>query len=190
MGSVDYIVRFKGDYSALAKDMSKINAETKKLEDDEVIIKLDYDGNIKEFNKVFDKISKMHPELGIQFQYNVNKKMLDKELDKLEKLTSIKADIDERKVVDKLKNLGNDVKSSIQDGLSKEEVTKRLETFFGYYNTAVKAGAKNIDVDFSNIHDEIFKSFSSAADDIKEVYDEVWDTNENKKIVYSIFCCQ
>lgn len=182
MGSVDYIVRFKGDYSALAKDMSKINAETKKLEDDEVIIKLDYDGNIKEFNKVFDKISKMHPELGIQFQYNVNKKMLDKELDKLEKLTSIKADIDERKVVDKLKNLGNDVKSSIQDGLSKEEVTKRLETFFGYYNTAVKAGAKNIDVDFSNIHDEIFKSFSSAADDIKEVYDEVWDINDNKKI--------
>ena len=33
MGQAEYIVRFKGDYSALQKDINKIAGETKKLSD-------------------------------------------------------------------------------------------------------------------------------------------------------------
>lgn len=180
MGKTEYIVRFKGDYSVLAKDLNKINAETKKLEDDEVIVKLNYDGNIKEFNKVFDKISKMHPELGIQFQYNVNEKMLNNELDRLKKLTDIKIDIDEGNVQKKIEQLADGVDYALQEGMSKAEITKRLNNLFGYYNTAIKAGAKNID--FYSITDRLYESFEIEADEIKKIYDDIFDKNSEKPI--------
>ena len=182
MGTTDYIVRFKGDYSALQKDINKINGETKKLADDEVIIKLNYDGNIKEFNKVFDQISKMHPELGIQFQYNVNEKILRQELDKLEKLSDLKLDIDEGKVSGKLKNLADNVESALKEGMSKNEITRRVNEFFGYYNTAIKAGAKNIDSDFDSINNRLYDLFENQAEEIKDIYNEIFDSNDKKKI--------
>lgn len=179
MGQTDYIIRFKGDYSALEKDLNKIGQATRKLEEDEVLIKLNYDGNIKEFNKVFDKISNMHPELGIQFQYNVNQKMLEQELDKIDQLTEIKLDVDENKVQTKLKNLADNVDTALQGSMSKDEITKRLKNVFAYYNTAVKAGAKNIN--FDSITNRLYDSFSIEADEIKNIFDDVFDLNDNKK---------
>lgn len=179
MGQTDYIIRFKGDYSALEKDLNKIGQATRKLEEDEVLIKLNYDGNIKEFNKVFDKISNMHPELGIQFQYNINQKMLEQELDKIDQLTEIKLDVDENKVQTKLKNLADNVDTALQGSMSKDEITKRLKNVFAYYNTAVKAGAKNIN--FDSITNRLYDSFSVEADEIKNIFDDVFDLNDNKK---------
>ncbi|SCW70286.1 hypothetical protein SAMN05660484_02596 [Eubacterium ruminantium] len=180
MGQAEYIVRFKGDYSALQKDINKIAGETKKLSDDEVIIKLAYDGNIKEFNKVFNQISEMHPELGIQFQYNVNQKILEQETDKLKKLTDIKIDVDENKAQKKLENLADYVETALMDGLSKDEINKRVRDVFGYYNTAIKAGAKNID--FGSIRNRLLDSFSIESDEIADIYAEIADRNINKPI--------
>lgn len=180
MGQAEYIVRFKGDYSALQKDINKIAGETKKLSDDEVIIKLAYDGNIKEFNKVFNRISEMHPELGIQFQYNVNQKILEQETDKLKKLTDIKIDVDENKAQKKLENLADYVETALMDGLSKDEINKRVRDVFGYYNTAIKAGAKNID--FGSIRNRLLDSFSIKSDEIADIYAEIADRNINKPI--------
>lgn len=180
MGQAEYIVRFKGDYSALQKDINKIAGETKKLSDDEVIIKLAYDGNIKEFNKVFNQISEMHPELGIQFQYNVNQKILEQETDKLKKLTDIKIDVDENKAQEKLENLADYVETALMDGLSKDEINKRVRDVFGYYNTAIKAGAKNID--FGSIRNRLLDLFSIESDEIADIYAEIADRNINKPI--------
>ena len=180
MGSAEYIVRFKGDYSALAKDLKSIGAATKKIEDDEVIVKLAYDGNIKEFNKVFDQIAKKHPELGIQFQYNVNEKILKQEIDRLEKLTELEIDIKDNKVQNKLENLAGNVEHALEEGLGKDEITKRLKNVFGYYNTAIKAGAKNIN--FKDITDRLDDAFSIEADEIQDILGEVIDLNINKPI--------
>ena len=180
MGQAEYIVRFKGDYSALAKDMAKINAATTKLEDDEVIIKLNYDGNIKEFNKVFDQISKMHPELGIQFQYNVNEKMLNQEIDKLNQLTEIKLDVKEGNVQGKLETLADNIETSLKKGLSKEDISRQLREFFGYYNTSIKAGAKEIDL--RAVNNRISKIFETQKNEIRELYDDIWFENDRKKI--------
>ena len=180
MGSTEYIVRFKGDYSALEKDIKKISGATKKLEDDEVIIKLNYDGNIKEFNKVFDHISKLHPELGIQFQYNVNEKILRQELDKLEKLTDLKLDIDEGKVPKKLESMADGIKNALNEGVSKDEIERRVKDFFGYYNTAIKAGAKNIDSDFDDINKKLFDYFKNQSEEIRNIYDEIFEKNDEK----------
>lgn len=180
MEKAEYIVKFRGDYSALAKDLKNIGAETKKIEDDEVIIKLAYDGNIKEFNKVFDKISKMHPELGIQFQYNVNEKILKQEMKKLDELTELKLNVDEGKVQAKLEKLAENVEFALEEGMSKDEITKRLKNVFGYYNTAVKAGAKNIN--FKDIKDRLDDAFSIETDEIQDIFGEVFDLNINKPI--------
>lgn len=180
MEKAEYIVKFRGDYSALAKDLKNIGAETKKIEDDEVIIKLAYDGNIKEFNKVFDKISKMHPELGIQFQYNVNEKILKQEIKKLDELTELKLDVDEGKVQAKLEKLAENVEFALEEGMSKDEITKRLKNVFGYYNTAIKAGAKNIN--FKDIKDRLDDAFSIETDEIQDIFGKVFGLNINKPI--------
>ena len=178
MGRTEYIVRFKGDYSALAKDLKQIGAATKQIADDEVIIKLHYNGNIKEFNKTFDTISKMHPELGIQFQYNVNEKLLNQELEKLKGITELQLDIDEGKVRDKLQNLGNSVETAFNEGLSKDEITKRVKQFFGYYNTATKAGVKDISKLFYGIRTRIYDALKS--DNHISIFDDLIDADEKK----------
>lgn len=180
MGQTEYVVKFKGDYSALAKDIDKINGATKKLEDDEVIIKLNYDGNIKQFNKVFDEISKKHPELGIQFQYNVNEKLLKQETDKLKQLTDLKLDIDEGKVESKLNSLSDGIKEALSNGMSKDDVAKRLKDFFSYYNTAVKAGAKNIDI--GALTNKIDDAFIGSKKDIHDMYIDFFDSGDFEKV--------
>ena len=179
----EYIVRFKGDYSALAKDISKINAETKKLEDDEVLIKINYDGNIKDYNKKLGEISKKHPEIGVQFQYNANKKILDKEVEKLNQLTELELDIKENKVQDKLESLADNINSALIDQLSKEEISERVKTLFKYYNTAVEAGAKNID--FKSIKNRLIDDFSFESDEIADIWADIFDNNEIKP--YKLF---
>lgn len=183
MGRAEYVVQFKGDYSALQKDINKINGETRKLANDEVIIKLNYDGNIKEFNKVFDEISKLHPELGIQFQYNVNQKILEQELGKLDQLTELKLDVDNGRVQEKLEKMADGIESALQNKLSKDEITKQLTEYFGYYNTAIKAGAKRIDID--SINNRLVESFEIEEDEIKKIFDNVFDLNASKP--YQLF---
>lgn len=180
MGATEYIVRFKGDYSALAKDIQKINGETKKIADDEVIIKLNYDGNIQEFNKVFSKIEKMHPELGIQFQYNVNQKMLEQEMDKLDKLTKLQIDIDEGQAQTKLNKLGEAVENAVTKGMSKEDVGQRIKDFYSYYNTALKAGAKNLDI--GDIERKIDDAFRSASNDLQKIWEDTADKIDRYKL--------
>ena len=180
MGQAEYIVRFKGDYSALESDLKKINGATKKLEDDEVIIKLNYDGNIKEFNKVFDSISKQHPELGIQFQYNVNEKLLNQELDKLEKYTQLKLDIDESNVQSKLEKMGDDIGLALQNHLDAKDIKKLVENYFGYYNTAIKAGAKHINID--EINNRLSKAFEIESKDIKQIFDDIFESGKSETL--------
>ena len=42
----EYIAKISGDISGLEKAIKKANGTMKKLEDNEVLIKLDYDGNV------------------------------------------------------------------------------------------------------------------------------------------------
>ena len=180
MNSAEYIVRFKGDYSALAKDLTAIGAATKKLEDDEVVIKLHYDGNIKEFNKVFDKISNMHPELGIQFQYNVNQKILEEELGKLRKLSEIKLDVDNGDVLIKLNKMVDNVEHSLQKGLSEELIEEQVRDVFKYYNTAIDAGAKKIDIDSAT--NRLYDVLDLKGKKFRDLYDNIFDQNINKPL--------
>ena len=73
----EYITKIKGDISALDKTIKEAQGKIQRLNEDEVLIKFDYDGNAKQFNKVFQSIIKNHPEFTIQLQYDLNKKFLD-----------------------------------------------------------------------------------------------------------------
>ena len=101
----EYIAKISGDISGLEKAIKKANGTMKKLEDNEVLIKLDYDGNVKDFNKEFDKILKACPELPIQFQYDVNQKMLNKEINKLKDLQDLKFDINTKNADKKIQSM-------------------------------------------------------------------------------------
>ena len=176
MAQNEYIVHFKGDYSALAKDIKAAQGMVKKLEDDEVLLKINYDGNIKEYNKILSNLAKQHPELGIQFQYNSNEKILKEELDKLDNLLKLKADIDDGNVQKKLQSLADNIDSALLQGLDKNEVSKRLKDFYGYYNTALQAGAKNIKID------DIEKYLTSVFEEsgLSDIFDEIWENNDIK----------
>lgn len=140
--TTEYIAKIKGDTSQLEQVLKKVQGKMKKLEDDEVLIKLDYDGNVKQFNKVFDQVLKACPDLTIQFQYDVNKKLLDKEVKKLETLEDIKIGIDSKDFSKNLDNKIKDIKNSVSNNASSDSIAQQIKDLFKYANTAKELGAK------------------------------------------------
>ena len=90
----EYIAKIKGDISALDKTIREAQGKIQRLNDDEVLIKFNYDGNAKAFNKAFQSILNKHPELSVQLQYDLNKKFLDQKMAELSELEAIKMKMD------------------------------------------------------------------------------------------------
>ena len=136
----EYIAKITGDTSGLEKAINKANGKMKKLENDEVLIKLNYDGNVKGFNAEFDKILKACPDLTIQFQYNANQKMLDKEMDKLKQLQALKLDIETDNVNNKINSMVSDLNKSAQNGVSEDIIESKIKGIYKYANTVKDLG--------------------------------------------------
>ena len=57
--NAEYIVKIGGNISSLEKVIKKAQGQVKRISDDEVLIKLAYDGNLKEFNKTLKNSFKL-----------------------------------------------------------------------------------------------------------------------------------
>ena len=77
MDPLTYKVKIDGDTSNLKKALEMVGGQLNKLED-QIVIKLDYDGNYKNFNKTLQRVYKQAPEVGIRFQYDLNQEALKK----------------------------------------------------------------------------------------------------------------
>lgn len=154
MATVEYIAKIKGDTSALEAALQKAEGRIQKLNEDEVILKLNYDGNIKAFNKVFEKVMKACPEIDIQFQYNINKKILDQKISELQKMDALKVDIDTGNVKAKIKDMVDALQTGFESAEpGDDELKQRVRDLYAYINTATAAGVKNLKRDFTELEE-------------------------------------
>lgn len=137
-----YVARISADTSDLEKVLNKAKGKLQRLNDDEVLIKLDYDGNVAAFNKTFNKMLKAAPELTIQFQYDVNKKILDQEMEKLQSLTNLKLDVENGNAPEKVKSMLTELNKAWSNDASESELYSRIDKIIRYANTAQGLGAK------------------------------------------------
>lgn len=172
----EYIAKITGDTSGLEKAIQKANGSMKKLEQDEVLIKLNYDGNVQGFNAEFDKILKSCPDLTIQFQYNVNQKMLNQELDKLKKLQDLKLDINTNNADKKIQSMIVSLDNAIGKGQSQDVIESKIKEIYKYANTVKKLGGK-INIDFAN---EIYKSVEET--DFEKIFNKLTSSANIDKI--------
>ena len=174
--TAEYIVKIKGDTSQLEQTLKKVQGNMKKLDDDEVLIKLNYDGNVKQFNKVFDQVLKSCPELSIQFQYDVNKKILDSELEKMQKMTNLEYDINTSNVNKKIKKMIEDLDEAISLDASEAEIKQQIENIYKYANTAKQAGAKI----GNDISEQIYNSIEGT--DFEDLFEHISDRADRFKL--------
>ena len=158
----EYIAKISGDTTGLEKAIADAKGSVKKLAKDEVLIKLQYDGNVKDFNKQFDKILKDCPELTVQFQYNVNQKMLDKEMEKAKKLQELKLDINTGNVENRIRSMIEGLDNAIGRGESSDIIESKIKEIIRYGNTVKHAGG------------EIAKTY------LKDILESVEGTNYEK----------
>lgn len=90
----EYIAKIGGDVSGLLKAIAKAQGEVDKISENEIKIKFNYDGNYGQYREMINKISKEHPELTVQFEYELNKQALEHEKKKLESMLNSGIDLD------------------------------------------------------------------------------------------------
>lgn len=158
-----YVARITGDTSELEKVINKARGKLQRLNDDEVLIKLDYDGNVSAFNKTFNKMLKAAPELTIQFQYDVNKKILNQEMEKLQQLTNLKMSIDEGTAGKNIQNMVGSLKKAYDDMADETALYSRLKEIVQYANTLEDLGV-NLDKSFLVDLEAIAEEYESLDD--------------------------
>ena len=84
--TAEYVAKIKGDISSLEKALQKAQGEITRLNDNEVKIKLNYDENKAELNKIIKDLYNRSPKLGVQLEYEINKSALEAEKQKLSKM--------------------------------------------------------------------------------------------------------
>lgn len=175
MATVEYIAKIKGDTSSLEAALQKAEGRIQRLNDDEVIVKLNYDGNIKAFNREFDKVAKACPELGIQFQYNVNKKMLDQEMQKLQDMS---VDISLGNAKQKLNDLADlirEANKAWEDAETDDEMDQ-----YGRQLSKLVQKMVNYRSALKDMGVEGEQAYGALGKDIKEIVDEITNMNDLK----------
>lgn len=115
----EYKIKLSGDSNSINSEISRVGAKLLQLTKDEYMIHFGYDGNIKELNKQIDEISKIKGlNLPIEFKYDLNKKALDLEKEKLEKL--------------------NKQKNNVSDVVNFDNIKSEIIKAFGYIDSEVK----------------------------------------------------
>lgn len=142
MAIAEFVAKITGDTTGLEEALQKANGEMRRLEKDEVIIKLNYDGNVKGFNEEFAKMQKQCPELTIQFQYNTNQKMLNKEADKLKQLQQLKLDVETGGADKKIASMISDLGSAVKNDVGEDVIKSKIRYIYKYANTIKELGGQ------------------------------------------------
>ena len=125
METISYKIAIDGNNENLRKVVADSQGRLEQLDDKHIKIAIDYDGNYSEFYKTIQNIYKDCPEVGIEFQYHMNKKALEQEMSKLQDL---EISIKDPKTA--YNNLLRETQSFIKDYNKAVEGKKKLEYKF------------------------------------------------------------
>lgn len=118
--TTEYIAKIKGDISGLEKVLKQAQGRLERLNDNEVIIKFDYDSNEQELNKIIKNLLSKNPELNVDIQYHLNKAALEQEK---KKLSDMELSADPSRLIKEIQKVHKEYTNMFQSA-SDEELDK------------------------------------------------------------------
>lgn len=164
----EYIAKIGGDVSGLLKAIAKAQGEVDKISENEIKIKFNYDGNYGQYREMINKISKEHPELTVQFEYELNKQALEHEKKKLESMLNSGIDLD----------IGN-----IQKELSKLTETYKQVSIYSEkaFNSDDDIALQKVEELFTNLAQAVL-NYKTVLADMGEDGRKVWNSLDKEMI--------
>ena len=172
----EYVARITGDVSGLKKAIKESKGDLKSIGDNEYIIKIGYDGNPKDLNKKLQEIAKSSPELTIQFQYNINQKALNQELDKLKNLQELKIDIETDGANKKITGMISELAKAVKTDTSEDIIEAKIKGIYKYANTISELGGKISE----NLSGGIYNAISGTKFEV--IFDKLLEKTDTSKL--------
>ena len=173
--TTEYVAKIKGDTSNLEKMLKEAQGHLERLNDNEVIVKFDYDANQPELTKIVQKIVNEVPDIDIKFKYDINKAALEREK---AKLSEMELSIDPSQITKEIQKIHKQY-TKIFEGASDEELDKLENKMSSLYQTlldmpmglkALQGLPKEIQEQLEDLEEvEPLKLFSDDAIDNKEL---------------------
>ena len=129
--TTEYVAKIKGDTSNLEKMLKEAQGHLERLNDNEVIIKFDYDQNQPELTKIIQKIINEVPDIDIKFKYDINKAALAQEK---AKLSQMELSLDTSQITKEIQKVHKQY-TEIFENASDEELDKLENKLSSLYQT-------------------------------------------------------
>lgn len=184
----EYKIKIPIDYKGFQEDVDRIKGSLYKLSSDEYIIRFQANGEEEIYDQM-RKLADLHPELSVQFNYDLNKEMLKNALNELEK-TELTLDTGktQQKLIslsDEITDLGVKIKHSLnadEKNIFTEKQKQLAKEFINLYETINDNGFKaaKIQTELSKRTGEAWKSYYSNLTSIAGSQPEIIDNSEER----------
>ena len=150
MARSDYIVRIKGDLSQLKSEVAEAKGEIQRLNDDEVLIRLDFkDGDVAALQKVIDSIIKSDPTLTVQLNYDLQTRSLQDKLKEQQRLLDLSqmlsGQLDGSNDIERaVKTIVEEVNDGLDKGLKKTDLQEKLKKAINLSDSYTEATGKQL----------------------------------------------
>lgn len=150
-GVISYTLKLNADNKAALKAIGTVDSKLTELSDTDVLIDFKFN-NAKELNKQVEKISKASPELGIQFQYDINKRGLLLAKEQLAKLEEIDVNVETKGASKYIDELRDNLLNLYNNGASEEELAAPLQNLLNVTKKLDEKRLKNIGKEIGDIY--------------------------------------
>lgn len=154
----------KADLAQMQQDVRDIGGELYKLSDTRVHVKMEFDKSYDDFVQKVQQLVDTHPILGVQFQYDINKKLLDQDIAEIANSNDLK-----HALVVRYKNIAQQIQASfkaLSENPDDAKITNDLNAYIKQFQNII------------NLIDEVGEQVVSLQTNTAQVFKDDKDTIE------------
>lgn len=140
MAQVEFVAKLRADTTDAMKKLQDIGQKVEALENNQIAITFEYNNNMSDFQNKIRQVMNACPELGIQFQYDINKRALLQSKDLLENMTTVKTHIDNKDVDSYIKGIIEEFKQLSKSGVDGKTLLQPYLNILNIMETIQKNG--------------------------------------------------
>lgn len=140
MAQVEFVAKLRADTTDVMKKLQDIGQKVEALENNQIAITFEYNNNMSDFQNKIRQVMNACPELGIQFQYDINKRALLQSKDLLENMTTVKTHIDNKDVDSYIKGIIEEFKQLSKSGVDGKTLLQPYLNILNIMETIQKNG--------------------------------------------------
>lgn len=115
------------DNKEALKKIDQIQDGITEIDESSIIINFKYNENKKDFQKKVKAVADSNPNLGIQFQYDVNKRALIQAQDKLKEMEDIQIAVDTKGAKQYILDLKHEIRELYKSGADSDLITSKIQ---------------------------------------------------------------